>query len=554
VVDPEPRPLRPRRPALLWLSISGVPNTILDSALRRFLLTSASQVVVLNGERAGYADAVRAIKRGFPTLKVLRYANAQRLPVRRVASTMYPHFLEHKSTQVLQVRRDDGSIEPRIGTDGTIWIDITSAGARAFIVSHLVEQVAAHGVDGVAIDSFHTDLIPGRIVDGEQKSSEWPGACEQILQALRAAMPDKQIWFNGLWPFSKTLLQAQSALLAFADGASMEFYGYDGRPNGTSNDFETWVARLNAVIAAHADKQILVRGTPAGDQYYDYRTDLRQARYCYGCYLLARTSRLSFSYGQSFQMTRLPKHRTGATSILSYFDLPLGEPIEPAAQNATGGWSRRYYGGAVFVAPASGPAQSWQATSDWWTTLGNRVMAGTSIALAPGDAAILLDNRPQPAPTAVDVDVAGSRSDSFTDGVSGEWLVQGVTGEYEYGRLILTLRSIDPDSAVLVRFETDDNDVVTPQRPFGILTILPEGGTYDPGNADYAYNQGPSLGAAHVTNGERYPTDGASHQMTVVLAKVCDPLPCFRVISVRAIGSVHVEGIRLEGPSPIAGL
>jgi hypothetical protein len=412
---------------------------------------------------------------------------------------MYRHFLEHASTQVLHVRRDDGSVEPRIGTDGTIWTDITNVDARAFIVSHLVEQVAAHGVDGVAIDSFHTDLNPGQIVGGDQKASEWPGACEQILQVLRPAMPGKQIWFNGLWPFTKALLNAQSALLAFADGASMEFYGYDGRPEGTSNDFETWVARLNAVLAAHADKPILVRGTPAGDLYYDYRTDLRQARYCYGCYLLAGTSRVSFSYGQSFQLTRLAMHRTGGTSILSYFDLPLGTPAGPAVQNATGGWSRPYSGGAVFVAPASGPAQAWQATSDWWTTLGKKITAGMSIVLDPGDATILLNNLPLPPPAAVNVDIGGSCSDSFVDGVAGEWLVQGVTGEHQYRRLILTLRSIDTASAVLVRFETDDNDVERPRRPFGIITILPDGGTFDPGNYDYAYNQSPRLGAVHVT-------------------------------------------------------
>jgi hypothetical protein len=104
----------------------------------------------------------------------------------------------------------------------------------------------------------------------------------------------------------------------------------------------------------------------------------RQARYCYGCYLLARAPRSAFSYAQSFQLTRLPKHRTGGAAMFSYFELPLGNPTGPAVHNSSGGWSRAY------------------------------------------------------------------------DGATGEWLVEGLTGEYHYLQMILTVRSEDPMSAVLV--------------------------------------------------------------------------------------------------------
>ena len=60
--------------------------------------------------------------------------------------------------------------------------------------------------------------------------------------------------------------------------------------------------------------------------------------------------------------------------------------------------------------------------------------------------------------------------------------MQCETGEYRYKTLTISVHSSDLNSAVLVRFETDDDP-----RPFGILEILPYDGTFDPGNRDYPY-------------------------------------------------------------------
>jgi hypothetical protein len=527
----------------LWLSISGAPITLLDAQLRRFLFTRSSTAVVLNGAQHGYGDLVRAIKSEFPAIKVLRYTNAQLIPKgERVASTMYEHFIDpdHVDTQVL--KRKNGN--PMITADGTIWTDLTHPDTRRFIAGHLRQQVQLHGVDGVAIDSFHARLRQAELIqDGEQKDAAWAQACERLLNALRERLPDKLIWFNGIWSFrDESQAAEQAALLNQADGASVEFYGYDGTGRITTGTFEVFVERINRILEAHPAKSFLVRGTAPGSTYFDYATDLRQARYCYGCYLLARTPHSAFNYGQSFQLTRLAKERTGGAAMYSYVDLPLGDPVESASPNGGRGWSRRYQGGVVFVAPAERGRQTWVTTSGLWTTLGAKHAAGTRIALEEGDAVVLLNDPPQPPLPERDVNL----DDSTT-----EWLVEGVTGEYRYAALELHVSSTSDASAVLVRFETDDDDAANPRRPFGILEIVAESSVFPSTNADYPYGQEPTFGALHVRSQRTYPTNGTSTDIVLNLESECAPYPCFRVISVRAIGAVRVDLIRLGKPTPI---
>ena len=540
---PPPRP--PLRRGALWLNISsGVPHTALDATVRRFLFTRMPNLVVLNGEQQGYAALVQATRAQFARLKILRYANAQLVPEgSRVASTMFQHFLVHAGSQLLK-RRSDGA--PRItGGPGqrTAWVDITSTAARQYIVAHLAGQVAAHGVDGVAIDSFHAQLRNSkRYLDGAVKAEQWPLACRRLLQALRIALPGKLIWFNGLWSFNgQAQIDAQAALLPYADGASVEFFGYDGRdrnPPVPPATFATFVEPINAVLRANPAKPILVHGTSRGRRYFDYRTDLQHARYTYGCYLLAKTQASFFNYGQSFQLRRLPDERAAGVAMYSYIDLPLGKPTTEAIPNGSGGWARGYAGAGVFVAPADGPSQAWMINIDRWTTTGEKHAAGSALVVAAGDAAFRLYDRPTPPPAQVEIDLAGS---------SNEWWIDGVTSEFAYGILTLRLRSSDPASAVLVRFETDD----APHHPFGILWILPVAGTFAADNCDYPYRQPPWLGAARVISQHRYPTGGEQVEIGINLQADCAPLPCYRVISARTFGAVEVSRMRLGRPQVI---
>jgi hypothetical protein len=199
---------------MFFSSIKGTgANDILDEPLRRFLFTRAGAYVVLNSEQDGYAELVAAIKAEFPAIKVLRYTNAQRVPEgTRIAATMFNHFLANAATEALI--KNNG--QPKIlGTTParTIWTDITVQATRDFIAAHIAEQVAAHDTDGIAIDSFRTELDPFTLyVDGEAKNDAWPDAAMELLQAIRAALPaGKEVWINGLWSFTQDQIDRQAA-------------------------------------------------------------------------------------------------------------------------------------------------------------------------------------------------------------------------------------------------------------------------------------------------------------------------------------------------------
>ena len=53
-----------------------------------------------------------------------------------------------------------------------------------------------------------------------------------------------------------------------------------------------------------------------------------------------------------------------------------------------------------------------------------------------------------------------------------------------------------------------------------------------------------------MTSTARYPTwiAGRWTELTIPLRKACAPYPCFRVVSVKAIGAVRVGSIRLTEP------
>jgi hypothetical protein len=76
------------------------------------------------------------------------------------------------------------------------------------------------------------------------------------------------------------------------------------------------------------------------------------------------------------------------------------------------------------------------------------------------------------------------------------------------------------------------------------------GGTLDLGKVDYPYRYTTTVGAAHVRSSARYPTTGVWTEFTTPADRLC-AVPCFRVTSVKTVGAVSVELIRLTEPEPI---
>jgi hypothetical protein len=210
----------------------------------------------------------------------------------------------------------------------------------------------------------------------------------------------------------------------------------------------------------------------------------------------------------------------------------VGHPLN----NGTSRLSRILEGGVVFVAPAESGTQKFIVPFPCWSVTQKMFGAGSVVKLKEGDALVLVKNRPALPPT-----LSAHIADS-----SSEWLLENVTGEYRYRRLRLKVRSSDANSALLLRFETDDKP-----RPFGILEILPIGGTFDAGNLDYAYGQAPLLGAAHVKSSTTYTVDNSWNKINLHLVAECLPYPFYRAISARAIGAVQVGSIQLSDPEPI---
>lgn len=518
-------------PMMFWLSVSGDhANQVVDTPYRSELFRRTNGYVVYNSELDGYADWVAAAKAEHSHVRILRYANAHHVPqTTRVAGTWFADCLANGETWGL-ILRSTGQPKVTNGTHREAWMDITNPSYRAAAVQHLAAQVELHGCDGVALDSCHAQLNPSTpYVNGEVIGTNWLAGCQAFLQELRAALPSgSTIMFNGLWRnHGQAQLDAQAELLPWADLAVVEHYPHDF--GGGSNALE-----INAVLAANPKKRILVSGTRAGENnFYTYAADLQNARWSLGWYLMGKTPWAHFRYGQNLQVNRLPLERSGATTISGYANLHLDEPLGPATAHGSGGYERVFKGGVAFVSPDSG-AQGFVVPFDAWSVTGNQYQSGVRVKVPARDGLILMRSPVPPPADVVEYDVSVPATD---------YLMEMVTDEWRYTTLEVGVRSIDPDSALLFRFETDDDP-----RPFGVLRIMPTGGSFSPGNVDYPYRQVTTLGAAHVT-GPTYPTSGTLISLSVDLTALS--VPCYQVRSVRVVGSVEMEYLRLRTPTPI---
>jgi len=519
-------------PMMFWLSVSGDnANQVMDAPYRAALFRRTNGCVVYNSELDGYADWVAAAKAEHPDVRILRYANVQRVPkTTRVAGTWFPECEANGADWGL-ILKSTG--EPKVTTGTEAWMDITNPLYRMSAVKHLVAQVESHGCDGVALDSFHAQLHPSAnpYVNGEDIEKNWLTGCQAFLQELRAALPPgSEIIFNGLWRnHGQAQLDAQAALLPLADMAAVEHYphGFHGGMNALE---------INGVLAANPDKRILVMGTRAGENNFStYGADLQNARWSLGWYLIGKTPGAHFRYGQNNQVNRLPRERSGAATISGYANLRLGEPLGPATANGSGGYERVFEGGVAFVSPDSG-AQAFVVPFDAWSVTGNGYPGGMPVKVPARDGLILMRSPVLPPAKVLEYDVSVPATD---------YLMEMVTDEWRYTTLEVGVRSNDPGSALLFRFDTDDDP-----RPIGILRIMPTGGSFSPGNVDYPYRDVTTYGAAHVT-GPMYPITISRIFTRLSVDLTGLKVPCYQVRSLRVVGSVEMEYLRLRTPIPI---
>jgi hypothetical protein len=133
---------------------------------------------------------------------------------------------------------------------------------------------------------------------------------------------------------------------------------------------------------------------------------LQNARWSLAWYLMGKTPGAHFRYGQNNQVNRLPRERSGGTTISRYANLHLGEPLGPATANGTGGYGRVFEGGVAFVSPDSG-AQAFIVPFDAWSVTGSKYSSGVRVRVPARDGLILMRSPVPPPAEVVEYDGLG---------------------------------------------------------------------------------------------------------------------------------------------------
>lgn len=549
-----------------------------------------------------YGPTVARIKEHCPGMPVMVYDIAQwavRGP--RIDSEDHKRVMSHPEWLI---RKKDG--EPLTHSEGRkAYPDITNGEYRAYFIENALKNVERYGTDGVAIDCFAHTLTPrftvGNLHEGERIKKGYPGASAETLRGLRAALPeDKWLIFNSLqwhspsdWP---DFIQGQIALLREADGAQYEYFGRsasEGLPGVETDRFEHIVLDSLEVARAHPEKLILFSGR--GPSYYThYEEDMAVQRYCLACFLLGMTPMSVFNHHAHFQTEYLFPRRTYGHEFYEDWNLDIGAPTG-AMEIADGVYFRRFQKGLAAVAPIGGGDKTLRLDRTYYTPEGDE--RNGRLALKDGEGAVLIAvPPPDPAPRLLLYD--------FEDGAPGEWKfpvtdedtkvveeggarflrarssrkpvqpyhearAQPTRSLTVYPKLSFRIRTTDNAGAVLVRLEVDDDTPFQanaetvkskdyrqkePRRPYAVVVIAPEEGTYafEKMEKDIPYGQ---LKRTHRTPclpsaGESYRADGKWHAVTVDLATSCREhaphLTLWRVPSIRLIGEADLDDIALE--------
>lgn len=537
-----------------WLAYTNNSRsclTLMTSEFRRFVGRKCSNgCLVLHVRRDEFTELVARWKQDFPSLKVLRYAKIQRINNSAlVGASFFDTAWENRFEWCILREPRLGETEPQPRyVDGFLWMNITNTQFRQAIVKHLANEVRNSVCDGLGIDSHHWDLTdPGNIVGGAELNAIWQAGARAVLEELKDELgPNYTIMFNGLWGFKgEEQAVEQGEMLGSADGISVEFFGVDGHgPAGSEmpgTEWQLFVGNLNTQLAAAGrGKYAVVNGQRLSGVYADYRDDYAAAMYCYANFLLGPIDpKHGFHYG-NFQCTKTPKERTGGYDYFDFQDLRLGRPLQDVVKASVSGKARVFEGGVVLVAPTASRTQSFILERRYYTMAGHTVDPGER-KIRPGTAEILLAGRP--APPAATLDVYGGGRGAWT---KTEWMVQPVkSGWYRYKILNLRVQSTDLASAILIRVEID-HDPIT----HGIVVIRPVDGTFTKTTKDYPYTETPNGTATNEYASATYTTDNAAKNLSLKLDGSIGRT-CYRVVSIRVIGSVQVSLITLSEKTAI---
>lgn len=474
-----------------WLAIRS--NTVIDRQVAEEIGARAGMIVLrapAEGKSPGYSfpEIVARLKTEAPDTPVLSYAQISRIQTRGRIET---HLLSGLDFGPLLDKTTN-----RKGREVS-YVNITDTEVRRRIVERLAVERRRLGVDGFAVDlaSRKPSVRPralANICDAKPSFCDlYARSMDDVFSRLNAALgAGGTLLYNGLWNLAPGMLADQAQLLLHADAASIEYFGMvpgERRVGFTENI----LPYLDSIPRLPKGKPVLffARGPW---RYMDYVADYSWQRYLYASFLLVRRPGDMFKYHTSFQ---IPAHagRVGGMDIYSdWKHIDLGNALGP--YRVEGGlYLRDFARGRVVVAPDDGNGGQTRLTAPRFTPEGQQVSGEVSVA--PGQALILLDARPEPQPARHLISARKMASWGWTNAdlvaaPDGEWLhlhplPAGLEGEHDiwldierslspFQRLELTAVLQDPAAAALAVAEVDDP---RGEHAWVVVAVQPSGST-----------------------------------------------------------------------------
>jgi Hypothetical glycosyl hydrolase family 15 len=371
-----------------WVSFTD--NRVFDGFVTRHVAANTN-IVALNGfyksDAYSFSNIVKRLHAARRGIRVLFYTWAGRklLGGKQIGAVPTLAKMEFLTDRLL---KDSTTHEPIVETDAGasfIFLDPRVDNARTWFRDRVRKVAESVRSDGVALDSaIRSPAVLSRVESFEY----YPPAFDLMIEGVSAAVPIAI--FNGL-----TRRPEQQALLAYADGASIEFFGLNDTLAATPT-FADDIRRYLDAMASHSDKTFLVfgRASRRPEDYSTYEEDWRWQRYLYCSYLLAAGPNTRWKQLAGFLVSP-PGGRAGGLDLYSDARHDLG----PALGDYTienGVYRRAFKNGLILVVPAESGRSRGVQVGQMFTPEGARVSG--RIVVAPGEGHLLLKRRPVPPP------------------------------------------------------------------------------------------------------------------------------------------------------------
>jgi hypothetical protein len=367
-----------------WIGIQDLQQ--LDQQVTR-LLADRAAVIALRTPDDPQGVQLRAtvakLKHAMPQTPVLTYAWSSRNLRGKKGSAGVMDWLD--SHGELQVH------EPGGGRGLSRFGDVRLAGYREKTAASIAAAVSRGGADGVILDmsirtpQYRPHALAKICASNGAFCESYAQGMDATLDAIRKALGDRAMVYNGLWNFGPGSVADQQKLLDHADAAAVEYFG--GDPKVPQHSFTQDVLPfLQAMAKAPADKEILVFGR-GSITYTSYAEDYARQRYLYCAYLLGKRDNTYFKYHSTFQAD-VPDGRTGGLSVYADWSSNIGAPSKPYSV-ASGLYSRPFAHGLVIVAPDDGRGGSYALPHAMYSPEGEKYE--NRVTMQPGQGLLLLD-------------------------------------------------------------------------------------------------------------------------------------------------------------------